>query len=142
MIAFTAAAGAGWSFAQRGPHTRDSVPEPASTSVSQPEGRDEASVNRLDRRFTGTRLREGTELREVPGQFLQVDGRFEFASADGVYRLRMLENLALERAARKVSDSPQGVVWNVSGIVTEYEGANYLLVKRIVVDATLAPASP
>lgn len=134
-------AGAGWSFAQRGPHTRDSVPDPISKSVSRPDGQAEANVNRLDRRFNAVRLREGTELHEVPGQFRPVDGRFEFASADGVYRLRLLENLALERAARKVSDSPQGVIWKVTGVVTEYQGANYLLVKRIIVDADLAPTA-
>jgi hypothetical protein len=129
-----AAAGAGWSFAQPGTHTRDTSGTSGSGAPTSPANAVEAAA-RASRRATSARLREGTEIREVPGQFIQLDGRFEFVSADGVYRLRMLENLALERASRKVDESAQSVVWSVSGIVTEYQGANYLLVKRIVVDS-------
>ena len=135
LLLLLAAAWAGWSFAQPGPHTRDSSETSGSGAAASPSSGVDAAAVRASRRGASARLREGTEIREVLGQFIQLDGRFEFVSSDGVYRLRMLENLALERASRKVDESTQGVVWSVSGIVTEYQGANYLLVKRIVVDS-------
>jgi hypothetical protein len=137
LLLLLAAAGAGWSFAQPGPHTRDSSETSSSGAAASPANAVDAAA-RASRRAASARLREGTEIREVLGQFIQVDGRFEFVSVDGVYRLRMLENLALERASRKVDESAQSVAWSVSGIVTEYQGANYLLVKRIVVDSGAA----
>ncbi len=138
LLLLLAAAGAGWSFAQPGPHTRDSSETSNSGAAASPANPVDAAAARASRRAASARLREGTEIREVLGQFIQVDGRFEFVSSDGIYRLRMLENLALERASRKVDESAQGVMWSVSGIVTEYQGGNYLLVKRIIVDSGAA----
>lgn len=125
----------------RGQHTRDADPTPVAGAPAAGGKTADPNAPRADapRRNT-SRLREGTELRDVSGQFQVLDGRFEFVSTDGVHRLRMLENLALERAARKVSDSPQGLNWKVSGVVTEYEGFNYFLVRRIIVDTAPAAA--
>ena len=86
------------------------------------------------------RLREGTELRDVPGTFVAVKDRFEFVTSDGVHRLRMLENLALERVVRKVGESPDKSIWKVSGVVTEFEGTNCFLVRRIIAESPTAPA--
>jgi hypothetical protein len=122
-------------------HTRDADPTPVAGTPAADEEKADPKVPRADApRRNPSRLREGTELRDISGQFQMIDGRFEFVSADGVHRLRMLENLALERAARKVSDSPQRLNWKVSGVVTEYEGFNYFLVRRIIVDTTPAAA--
>lgn len=135
LLAFVVAAGAGWTFAQPGAHTRDAAIVPADGSPSSSRSAPDDPTSRGSRRPAGARLREGTEIRDVPGQFIQVDGRFEFVSMDGSQRLRLLENLALERASRKVEETAQNVTWSVSGVVTEYRGVNYLLVKRVVVEA-------
>jgi hypothetical protein len=125
----------------RAQHTRDADPTPVAGAPAGGGKSSDPKAARVDApRRNASRLREGTELRDISGQFQALDGRFEFVSSDGVYRLRMLENLALERAARKVSDSPQGINWKVSGVLTEYEGFNYFLVRRIIVDTAPAAA--
>ncbi len=77
------------------------------------------------------RMREGTTL-EVHGSFKQTGDRIMFYSAGDNRRLGTLENLNLERIARMVSESPDPLEWTVSGTVTEFQGANYLLVTRAV----------
>lgn len=128
---FVAALGA--SLALWGQHTRDATAPAAGETSDEAATTAEKKAARTSARRSATHLREGTEIRDVTGRFHIVDGRFEFASTDGKYRLRMLENLALERAARKAGETPQALVWKVSGVVTEYENANYLLVRRVVV---------
>lgn len=43
-----------------------------------------------------------------------------------------LENLNLERIARAITDNTEQLEWRVSGVLTEYGGANYLLVDRAI----------
>lgn len=112
-------------------HTRDdsgTIDAPSSAKST------DAPPTAPEARRRTARLREGTEIRDVPGRIHLADNRFEFVSHDGRYRMRILENLALERAARKSGESAQSVAWKVSGVVTEFESGNYLLVRRIVVD--------
>ena len=73
--------------------------------------------------------REGTELRDEPGHFLVVGARINFLSAAGE-QLIALENLNLERIGRIMNSTPDSVEWLVSGTVTEFQGGNYLCVKR------------
>lgn len=73
--------------------------------------------------------REGTELRDEPGHFLVVGARINFMSAAGE-QLIALENLNLERIGRIMTSTPDSVEWLVSGTVTEFQGGNYLWVKR------------
>jgi hypothetical protein len=54
-----------------------------------------------------------------------------FYAADN-RRFTTLENLNLERVARVISDSPDTLEWTVSGTITEFQGANYLLLSRAV----------
>lgn len=75
-------------------------------------------------------LREGTQLSEAVGHFRLSGSRVVFVLADGGRQLTVLENLTLERIAQMARDDGQRVVWTVSGLVTEYQGANYLLVRR------------
>ena len=76
------------------------------------------------------RMREGTTVEELRGHFKLTGDRVTFFAVDGKQRFGGLENLALERVARAVKDSPGQLRWQVTGIVTEYRGANYLLVTR------------
>ncbi|MCG8585521.1 MAG: hypothetical protein MI757_12490 [Pirellulales bacterium] len=75
-------------------------------------------------------MREGTTVEELRGHFKLTGDRVTFFAVDGKQRFGGLENLALERVARAVKDSPGQLRWQVTGIVTEYRGANYLLVTR------------
>ena len=78
------------------------------------------------------RIREGTEIVNQLGHFRTAGDRLTFFPADGNSRLVGLENLNLERIARMIADSPALLQWKVSGTVTEFTGANYLLVQRAI----------
>ena len=77
-------------------------------------------------------VREGSEIADQLGHFRVTDGRVVFLTADGKRRLVGLENLSLERVARAIDDTPQTLQWSVSGVITEYRGVNYLLVRRAI----------
>jgi hypothetical protein len=77
------------------------------------------------------RLREG-EAVELAGRMELSGDRAIFHSDAGHPPLRLLENLALERIARILGESSEERVWVVSGVITEYRGANYLLVTKAV----------
>ncbi len=75
-------------------------------------------------------LREGTQLSDTLGHFKLSGSRVVFVLADGSRQLTVLENLNLERVTQMARDDGQRVSWTVSGLVTEYQGTNYLLVNR------------
>jgi hypothetical protein len=78
------------------------------------------------------RMREGTELSQVVGEFQLTGERVTFFSQTGV-SMRMLENLALERVIRVLEDTSDKRLWIVDGVVTEFRGSNFLLIKRAVI---------
>ncbi|MCL6508160.1 MAG: hypothetical protein K6T59_14180 [Bryobacteraceae bacterium] len=84
----------------------------------------------------GERLREGTRLVDVVGTFQPVgaDG-ISFSPRGSKESYRVLENLALERIARALDESRGTRLWVVSGLITEYRGANYLLISKAVMQA-------
>ena len=84
------------------------------------------------------RIREGTALVEQPGVFQKAGDRMTFFTSDGQRRFVVLENLQLERISRAVGDNLTPPQWTVSGLVTEFCGANYLFVDR----AVLRPTGP
>jgi hypothetical protein len=89
------------------------------------------------------REREGTNLVDVPGYFKLTGDRATFFPAGGETHYLALENLNLERIAAAISDIPEQVPWRVSGTVTEYRGANFLLVtKAILQNGPAAPIRP
>ena len=88
---------------------------------------------RADSKKKQSMIREGTKLVDTLGHFKTTGDRATFFSSDGQHRLRGLENLALERVARVLSESSGKLEWSVSGPVTEYRGANYLLITRAVI---------
>jgi len=77
-------------------------------------------------------LREGTDLKEERGYFRFVDDRVVFFPSSGDARYVGLENLNLERIVSEITNNPTQLEWTVVGIITEYRGANYLLVRRAV----------
>ena len=79
------------------------------------------------------KLREGTRLTDEIGGFTRVSERVSFAPAGGREPLRCLENLALERISRAIDESQGQRQWVVSGVITEFRGANFLLVTKAVI---------
>jgi hypothetical protein len=77
------------------------------------------------------RLREG-ELVELTGKLELSGDRATFHPQEGRQPLRVLENLALERITRVLSESRDDRDWLVSGVVTEYRGANYILIHKAI----------
>jgi len=88
---------------------------------------DESNQSGQDRR-----IREGTPLEKVAGHFKLTGDRVTFFATGGKQRFGGLENLALERIARIVKDSPTQLQWSVTGVITEYRGTNYVLVTHAV----------
>ena len=108
-----------------------------SDSVNRGEARDEADAPGIPTNGE-LRLREGTELVDSKGRFRMAGDRLAFFSDDGKTRLVCVENLNLERIARTILEHSDALSWNVSGVVTEYRGSNYLLVRRAVLNSRLA----
>lgn len=80
------------------------------------------------------RLREGTRLAEVAGSFVAVSGEsITFSPAGSKDSYRVLENLNLQRVSLQLDANRGQRQWVVSGLITEFRGANYLLVTRAVV---------
>jgi hypothetical protein len=77
------------------------------------------------------RAREGTKI-EKTGYFRKTGDRVTFYTDDGKTRYRGLENLMLERIVRQIEDSPGQLEWHVTAVLTEYRGANFLLVTYAV----------
>jgi hypothetical protein len=78
------------------------------------------------------RLREGTELKEIRGYFRFVNDRVVFFGSSENSRYIGLENLNLERVVSEITNNPTQLEWTIIGTITEYRGANYLLVRRAV----------
>jgi len=83
------------------------------------------------------RAREGSEIVSQPGAFSSVGDRIVFVTADGRQRYTALENLCLERVARAIADTPERLQWSVTGVVTEYRSANYVLLRRAVMKGAI-----
>ena len=80
-------------------------------------------------------LRREGESYESVGRFVQTGDRYMFYPADQGPALRILENLGLERIARVLDCAQRRAepTWNVSGVIYEFRGSNYLLVERALV---------
>ena len=87
-----------------------------------------------DRAKQDGRLREGSRLVEVPGEFHDTGDRIIFQPSEMSTSFQTLENLALERISRAL-DTPTPRLWSVTGTVTEFRNANYLFVTRAVLKA-------
>jgi len=88
------------------------------------------------------RQREGTKLVDQIGTFEFFSGdRATFVPVGSKESYRVLENLALERIGRQPGDGRTPQQWLISGTLTEFKGANYLLVTKAVARAAPKSAS-
>jgi hypothetical protein len=112
-----------------------------STATSEEAGRKppSATAGREAPPQGNLRVREGTEIVDQSGQFRTIGDRVIFFTADGKRRFVGLENLSLERIAQTIAESPQTLHWDVTGTVTEYRGANFLLVRRAILKTGMQP---
>jgi hypothetical protein len=98
--------------------------EPASPGTPLPAGNVKATE----------RLREGTRLIDVTGALASIGPDNVTFSPDGSRdSYRLLENLALQRVSQVLDENRDPRKWVVSGLITEYRGANYLLLTKAVV---------
>ena len=64
--------------------------------------------------------------------------KWAYIDADGKKRLVCLENSNLERIARLVAENPNHLdplKWSVTGTITEFRGANFVFVRRAVLQS-------
>jgi hypothetical protein len=89
------------------------------------------------------RWREGKRLIDHGGHFRQDGDGAIFVSETG-HELVALANLNLERVTRtlKAADEPESIRWSINGIVTEFNGRNYLLIQRAVYKSASPPPVP
>jgi hypothetical protein len=89
------------------------------------------------------RLREGTILTDEVGRFRQ-DGDGAVFVSEKQFEFVSLPNLNLERVARtlKGSDESESIRWSVSGVVTEFNGRNFLLITRAIYKSASPPPAP
>jgi hypothetical protein len=106
---------------------------PASKSAAEPAG-----TPRIEGGQVSGRWREGSRLIDQVGFFKVTGDHVTFISSDGKLKFDGLENLAIERIARTIGDSPDQLEWSTSGTITEYRGANYLLVTQAVLKTKAA----
>jgi len=80
------------------------------------------------------RLREGTRLIDVTGALVSAGPDNVTFSPDGSRdSYRLLENLQLQRVSQVLDENRDPRKWVISGLITEYRGANYLLLTKAVV---------
>jgi hypothetical protein len=101
---------------------------PTSVEVDKDEG-DRAGETK---KAQAERMREGERLVDRVGYFKVTGDRLTFYADNGAERYGGLENLALERIARVIGETPGTLEWTISGVVTEFRGGNYLLVTHAV----------
>lgn len=83
---------------------------------------------------TSERLREGTRLIDVIGTLVSAGPDNVTFSPDGSRdSYRLLENLQLQRVSQVLDENRDPRKWVISGLITEYRGANYLLLTKAVV---------
>jgi hypothetical protein len=101
-------------------------------SAAEKSAADSPGTPRIEGGQVSGRWREGSRLIDQLGCFKVTGDHVTFVSSDGKLKFDGLENLAIERIARTIGDSPDQLEWSISGVITEYRGANYLLVTQAV----------
>ncbi len=81
------------------------------------------------------RIREGTEVVDQSGYFQMTGDRLTFFTSDGRGRFVGLENLNLDRIARAIENRADQPTWTITGTLTEFRGANFLLIQRAVLQS-------
>ena len=100
--------------------------------------RDDHGAVATDGQEENHRQREGSRLANQRGYFRGSGDGLTFHFQDSEEKYPALENLALERIGKVMSDRhdhPDQVHWTVSGFFTEYRGSNYLFITHAVLES-------
>ena len=76
--------------------------------------------------------REGTAFQGQNVIFRQIGNRTSALFQPGNERYTCLENLCLERVNKIVRETPEQTYWKIDGEFTEFQGENFLLIRRAV----------
>ncbi|QEG35251.1 hypothetical protein [Bythopirellula goksoeyrii] len=89
------------------------------------------------------RIREGTTIVDRAG-FFRLDGEGATFVTDDEHEFGALPNLNLERIVRTLKgyDESNSIRWSVNGVITEFNGRNYLLINRAVYKSSVPPPIP
>ena len=102
-------------------------PDPLRASPSIPTGYSAATKS-------SERLREGTKLIDVTGTFQSAGpDNISFLANGNKESFRALPNLALQRVSQSLEENRALRQWTISGTITEFRGANYLLITKAVI---------
>ncbi|MDR3108926.1 MAG: hypothetical protein LBU65_04455 [Planctomycetaceae bacterium] len=78
------------------------------------------------------RQREGTSFQSQDVVFRQIGTRTSAFFQPGNERYTCLENQCLDRAMKVVNDTQEQTYWKIDGEFTEFQGENFLIIKRAV----------
>ncbi len=81
------------------------------------------------------RVREGREITDSHATFQVVGERVTCNLKDLGLSVTTLENLTLERVHQYLSRGNSTTTWEVEGRITEYEGHNYFLLRRAIINS-------
>lgn len=77
-------------------------------------------------------VREGEVWHNELGHIFLTGSRYAFRPVQGGRSVIVLENLNLQRVVQRLDETPQAPIWSISGVITEFQGSNYLLIERAV----------
>jgi hypothetical protein len=88
------------------------------------------------------RLREGTRLIDVTGTFQSTGpDNISFLANGNKESFRALPNLALQRVSQSLEENRALRQWTISGTITEFRGANFLLITKAVIQLSETEAA-
>lgn len=82
-----------------------------------------------------TRVREGKRIKDPTASFQIVGERVHCVLNQHNLTVVVLENLTLERVHHYLLRGGDNPTWEVEGVITEYEGSNFLLLHRAIVNS-------
>lgn len=97
----------------------------------------QASTNDSPGELNKKRFREGMTIRDRQARFVVTGERSELIPSDGTASILVLENLNLQRIRAEMVKLGAGIRWDVTAEVTEFEGNNFVLIKRAVIASDL-----
>lgn len=89
---------------------------------------------RFSSKFIG-RERQGKRLHEKHATFQIVAERIHVRLPKNKRVMIALENLTLERIHKYIGRVEEKQTWEIEGQITEYEGQNYILISRAIVNS-------
>ncbi len=82
------------------------------------------------------KIREGAAVQGQIAVFRQIGNRVSVFINPGNERYTCLENLCLERVLRVLRENTDQVFWKIDGQFTEFQGENFFLLRRAVLNPT------